>query len=114
MQPQPDPILDVDASVVLDASGRGVVVIQTETPRQLWQVNNVAVSGTSALDVDAKVYFGSETPKNYVGGTNQGNNDNIPCNVLMYPNKVLTIVWSGGTPGARQTASLIGTYKVAR
>lgn len=108
------PILDVGASVALDATGRGVVVFQTETPRQQWRVQNVAVSGTSALDVDAKVYFGTEAPGNYVGGTNQGNNDNLPCDVTMDPSKVLTIVWSGGTPGARQTASLIGSYLVAR
>lgn len=108
------PILDVAASVVLNAAGRGVVTMQTETQSQRWKVQNVAVSGGSALDVNAKVYFGTESPQNYVGGTNSGNNDNIPCDVTMDPNKVLTIVWENGTPGARQTASLIGTFLVAR
>lgn len=110
----PGGILDVAGSVVLDATGRGVVVLQTETQRQQWKVSNIAVSGTSALDVDCKVYFGTESPQNYVGGTQQGNNDNLPCDVTMDPSKVLTIVWSSGTPGARQTASLVGTYLVAR
>lgn len=107
-------ILDVSGSVTLNASGRGVVVMQTETQRQQWRVQNIAVSGTSALDVNAKVYFGTEAPQNYIGGTNSGNNDSIPCDVQMDPSKVLTIVWENGTPGARQTASLVGTFLVAR
>lgn len=107
-------ILDESASVVLSAAGYGLVVLQTLTPRQRWQIANVSVSGTSVDDTVCRVYFGTVSPGNQVAASQSGNQDNVPCDITLYPNQRLTVEWMNGTPGARQTASLVGTYDVAR
>jgi hypothetical protein len=103
--------LDESASGVFDTVGTAVVQIGPSR-RQVWHTSNVAVVTDSALSTAARVYRGSVAPGNYLAGTHSGNGDNAPLEVTLTPGALLTVVWSGGTPGARATVSLYGSMEV--
>lgn len=103
--------LDEDAHGIVDALGVAVVTIGP-TRRQIWRTTNVAVLCDSTESTEARVYRGSAMPGNYLAGTHSGNGDNAPISVSLATGGLLTVVWTGGTPGARATVSLYGTMEV--
>lgn len=106
------PRLDEGAGGTLNAAGRAVVTIGPRTPSSRWRTSNVAVSTTSTVDTECRLYLGAEAPQNLLGGTFSGNRDQIGAAVTLYPGSVLTAVWTGGTPGATATVSVYGVLDV--
>lgn len=104
--------LDESATGVFDAAGRAVVTVGP-VRRQTWMPANIAVFTDSSSSTEARVYQGAPAPGSYYAGTYSGNSDNAPAAGLrLTPGAVLTVVWTGGTPGARATVSLSGTMEV--
>lgn len=103
--------LDESESGTLDAAGSATVRIGP-VRAQTWTVTNVAVSSTSTLDTQARVYRGAATPGQLLAGTYSGNQDNAPLSEPLQPGQRLTVAWVGGTPGARVTVSVSGTMQV--
>jgi hypothetical protein len=106
------PRLDEGKTGTFDASGRAVVTIGPLTPSSRWRTSNVAVSSTSTVDTECRVYLGSEAPQNLLGGTFSGNRDSIGAAVTLYPGSVLSCVWINGTPGATAAVSVYGVLDV--
>lgn len=103
--------LDESASGVFNSSGVATVQIGP-VRRQTWRPENIGVTTTSTTATEARVYQGSASGTFYAG-TYSGNRDNAPASGLrLSPGQVLTVVWSGGTPGARATVTLAGTMEV--
>jgi len=102
--------LNESASVVLDASGSGVVRLGPNNASQQWVPTNAACSVSSNNSEPVFVlYNGTPSNANRIGGTYTGSNDNTDVNsVTLYPGSVLTGVWTGGDPGATATLSIQG------
>jgi hypothetical protein len=97
-------------STTLDAAGRGTVRLRPSSMRTTWLVQSVQVAATSnAAEPTANVFLGSETGQN-LGGTYTGSNDTCSgMNTQLYPGQYLTVLWTGGDPGAVATATAYGT-----
>lgn len=104
--------LDEANSGTFDALGVAVVRIGPTRVQQYWKPSNVAVSSTSSSDTEARVYLGAATPSNLLAGSYSGNRDNAPIAQPLGFGQVLTVVWSGGTPGATATVSVSGQMEV--
>lgn len=106
--------LDEGKTGTIGADGRAVITIGPLTPSSRWRTSNVAVSTTSAVDTECRLYLGNEAPQNLLGGTFSGNRDQIGAAVTLYPGSVLTAVWANGTPGATASVSVYGALDVDR
>lgn len=103
-------VLDVAASVTLNASGNGSVKLGPTSTRQTWHVLNAAVSVSSAtLEPTATVYANTKASK--LAGTNTGSNDSTNLDVWVR-NGFILCEWLGGDPGARATLFLSGTIEI--
>lgn len=102
--------LNESATVVLDGSGGGTVVLGPTNASQQWVPSNAACSVTSNNSEPIFVlYNGSAGNANRIGGTYTGSNDNTDVSgVTLYPGSVLTGVWTNGDPGATATLSIQG------
>jgi hypothetical protein len=101
--------LDADDAATFDASGAATVTLGPRRSRQTWYVTNAAVSSTSSASTKCRLYLGSASPSNLLGGTYSGNQDSTDLpRVRVGRGQVLTAVWSGGTTGAKATLSVYG------
>lgn len=104
--------LDEYATRTAAADGSCVVELGPVV-RQVWKVENVAVSNTSTVNAPtAKVYTGPVTPGTYLAGTYDGVNDNAGVTVRLNPGGRITAVWEGCDPGSSCTLSVYGTMRV--
>jgi hypothetical protein len=108
------PTLDEGKTGTIGADGRAVVTIGPNTPSSRWVVRNIAVSSTSAIDTECRVYYGNEAPQNLIAGTFSGNRDNVGVGLGLNPGSVLTAVWENGFPGATVSVSVYGDLNVDR
>jgi hypothetical protein len=98
--------LDEVANTTLDGDGNGQVTFSPRTSRQVWNVTNVAVAGSSVTSVPiAVVYLGSTN----LGGTYSGTNDSDNVTAMVWPGQQLSVKWTGGDPGASASAYVYGT-----
>lgn len=106
--------LDDGVSVVLDASGNGSVQIGPTRAGQSWLVKVAALQvSTNVLEPTAKLYLGTASPPNFLGGSYTGSNDaDTELNLPLRRGQRLTCVWSGGDAGARATLSITGEITV--
>lgn len=108
MAPQ---ILDASASVVLDASGYGYVILAPEAFRT-WTVTTINVQtsqGITEVPVpQCTVYLGSVGGQ-IVSQTWMGNRSTAGGTLLVQPSQPLVIEWRNGVPGSTGTAWLYGT-----
>lgn len=98
--------LDEVANTVLDASGNGSVTLSPRTSRQVWNVSNVAVTGSSVNKIPIAVAYLGTTQ---LGGTYSGTDDSDPVDVMVWPGQSIRVVWTGGDPGASAAAYVYGT-----
>lgn len=106
--------LNQGVSVTLDANGNGFVRLGPTNAFQTWKPTNAACSvSTNTKEPVFVLYNGSSTSnENRIGGTYTGSNDNTDLqDVTLFPNMVLTGVWTGGDVGATATLSLTGTIQ---
>jgi hypothetical protein len=69
-----------------------------------WQVGHIGVSSTSTLITQASVFVDGT----FYCGTNSGNGDSADGTPLQVNDtSIITVVWSGGTPGATVAAVLL-------
>lgn len=98
--------LDEVANTVLNGAGNGSVTLSPATSRQVWNVTNVAVSGSSSVNIPtAVVSLGSTN----LGGTYSGTNDSDDVSVTVWPGQQLKVTWTGGDAGASASAYVYGT-----
>lgn len=105
-------VLDEAASVVLDATGAGTVVLQPDSFRT-WTVTSINVrtsQGVTATPVpQATVYLGDASPGQIVAQTWMGNRATAGGSPLVVqPSQRLIVEWTNGVPGSTATASLYG------
>jgi hypothetical protein len=99
--------LDEVANTVLDANGNGSVTLSPHTSRQVWQVTNIAVSGSSVTKIPiSNAYLGTLQ----LGGTYSGTNDSDNVTATVWPGQSIRVTWTGGDPGASAAAYVYGTY----
>lgn len=107
--------LDSSASVILDGTGAGTVLLQNGKPFQTWEVLKVSVTvSTNVLEPIAKVFLGPVSAGNLLDGTETGHNDSSDINATLMPGEYLTVQWTGGDVGAVATASFYGNIKDPR
>lgn len=111
-----DQVLDTYGSVVLDASGGGVVTLQPEGFRE-WEVTAINVrtdQGVTATPVpQCTVYLGDRQPGQIVAQTWMGNRASAGGSpVTVQASQPLITEWTGGVPGSRATVSLYGTMSM--
>lgn len=104
--------LDVFATVVLDASGNGIVSVGPTIVREHWTPTNVAVSATTAvLDAQCNVYLGtSPVAAQLVLSTATGSSGDSSgaSGIDMQPGQLLIAQWKGGDVGATATLHVNG------
>jgi hypothetical protein len=108
--------LDAFGSVVLDASGNGVVTMQPDA-WQTWTVTSINVrtdQGITATPVpQCTVYLGDRSPGQIVAQTWMGNRASAGGSPLtVQPSQQLLVEWTNGVPGTRATVSLYGTQSL--
>lgn len=98
------------ATVALDASGAGSVVLGPERGGERWSVTRMAVQNTSALRTDCAIYRDIISSQTMLFGSSAGNSDVASGDppLELQPANRLIVVWSGGTPGAIGTVVLEG------
>ena len=106
-------ILDESGSVVLDASGNGIVTLQPDAFRT-WTVTGINVrtdQGVTTTPVpQCTVYLGDRSPGQIVAQTWMGNRATAGGSpVLVQPSQNLIVEWANGVPSSRATVSLYGT-----
>jgi hypothetical protein len=97
-------------TVVTGADGQAEAVIGPVPPWQRWSIDRVAVSATAG-DPEARLYRDRPSPGNLLGGTFTGKLDTYESSgapVVLEESQSLVVVWTGGTPGARCTATATG------
>lgn len=99
--------LDQNASAVLDHTGAATVRLSPATTRQVWNVTNIAVSGSSVTNIPVAIAALGSTQ---LGGTYSGNSDSDAVSVMVWPGQNITVSWTGGDAGANVTAYVYGTY----
>lgn len=108
-----DLILDVSASVVLDANGNGIAQVGPRIVREHWNPTNVAVSATSfTKDAQCNVYLGTTiTAAQLVLSTTTGSSGDSSgaSGIDMQPGQLLIAQWKGGDVGATATLHVNGT-----
>lgn len=102
--------LDELARGTVAADGTCVVSIGP-VRRQTWKPSNVGVQCTSA-SATAKLYLGPSKSGQYMGGTYDGTNDNMPVGITLTQGALITVVWEGATPGDLCTLTVVGTMEV--
>jgi len=101
--------LSISRSVVLNGSGNGAVALGPTFTGETWHVTNTAVSTSSAAaHPKAQVFLGVPIPGNLRDATYAGDNDSSDTVYDLRAGQILTVVWTGGDPGATATAVLSG------
>lgn len=109
-------VLDEQDSVLLNASGTGLVTLQPDSFRT-WNVTSINVrtdQGITTTPVpQATVYLGDKSPGQIVAQTWMGNRASAGGSpILVQPSQQLIVEWTNGVPGSRATVSLYGTMSM--
>lgn len=88
----------------------GTAQVQIYPSGGTWIITNEAVSvSTQVLQPVAKLFLGSVSDSNYIGGSYSGANDSNADQILMQQGTGLFCVWTGADVGAVATLTLTGT-----
>lgn len=108
-------VLDEFASVVLDASGDGVVQLQPKG-WQTWVMTIINVRTDQAITdspvPQATVYLGDRSPGNIIAQTWMGNRATATGSTLVQPSQPVIVEWTNGVPASRATVSIYGTQSM--
>lgn len=99
------------ASVVLDGTGAGTVVLGPERGMERWSVTRMNVQCTSATPTKCNIYRNIVSTATQLFGTNSGNQDvasgdpplDIPASGR------IVVAWNSGTAGGVATVVVEGT-----
>lgn|SRR5690606_1983487 len=104
--------LSTSGSVVLDASGRGMVTL-APTAMLNWNVTRIAVKtsqGPTETPVpQCTVYLGTTSDGDIIDQTWTGSRDTSDCNFQVPHGTSLYVLWENGIPGTSATVSIYGT-----
>lgn len=101
-------------TVTLDASGNGQVAFSIDNSNVRWVIDQTNVATDQANNATpipaADTYLNQIAPQAWQGGTYSGNKDIGTGRVVLYPDNVYYVVWTGGIPGSHATAVIAGTF----
>lgn len=101
--------LNEASQTTFNASGDGTASLGPNG-YETWNVSTIAVFvNSNTAEPTARIYLGSVSPQNFIGGTYTGSTDSSDQSVTVLPNQNIICVWTGGDPGAQGTLSLYGT-----
>ncbi len=106
--------LDTSATVTLDGSGKGTVILVPNVG-QRWKDCLVSVAVSSSNNVpEFRFYKGNVAQSSLVDGTFTGNLNSSDAlhNVVIPPGVPVIGVWANGDPGASATMSIRGMVTV--
>lgn len=91
-----------------DGSGNLTLVIGPIPVGPSWEVKQISIRTTSALQTLAATYIGVNSSGIFISNSFTGNADtDSQPNVTLKPGDSLCCVWQGGTPGAFATLTVI-------
>lgn len=96
------------AQVVVNAQGMATAIIDT-IPGPSWEVQQISITSTSTALTAASTYRGRNAAGEFISSTlfkGNKNTDSQP-NVTLKLGDALCCVWTGGTPGALCTMTVI-------
>ncbi len=97
---QPLPNQRIEAQGVFAANGTLTVTVSV-APGYSWNVKQISVSATSALQSTCSTYVGLGASGVFISSTLLGNSDtDSEPNTTVRVGESLSAVWAGGTPGA--------------
>lgn len=109
--------LNVTASADFDAGGAAQVELGPVPPGQVWLITRMTVSTSGPTNPmpSCNVYDGSVAAANLIDATWTGAQDvsDFGQPYILQTAESLIFRWTGGTPGERATARLIGRSQVA-
>lgn len=109
--------VDEQVTITLNGSGNGTAQITPPGPRTApsWSIDNVYISvTTNVLEAQATLYVSrgikTATAFDSRGQTATGSSgDQYAVGFNLRPGDWLTVIWTGGDPGARATMTIKGT-----
>lgn len=112
-------ILNKAGSVVLDATGSGVITFDPDNARQRWEVTRIPVStsqaaGTTPIPRVSVSVNEPSSPGNGQGATWSGNLDTFTGLTDVGPCDFLAVTFTGGQPGTTAYANVSGTRYTRR
>ena len=95
-------------SALINAAGTARVQLGPVPTWQRWRLTSIGVRVDSGDEAEARVYVGEVNDSTFLEGTYSGNRDSSqwPLGALeLEAGESLTVEWTGGTEGARATAT---------
>lgn len=112
-EPVTDLVLDISASVVLDASGNGTVQLGPKLVREHWQPASASVSvNDTSIESFCSVFLGSTVLASQMLSTTRTGSSGDTCTIAgidLQPGMLVIAQWLGGKAGATATMRVIGT-----
>lgn len=97
-------------NVTLDANGNGSITLGPERGGERWRVTRIAVTCTSVLQSEVRIYRNIVSSQTRLFGSQAGNDDvasgDPPIDIPTGGR--IVVEWAGGTPGSVGTAVLEG------
>lgn len=92
-----------------NVDGKAMVTLQPLRAFEHWHVTRITVQSTSqTLVPTCRVYRGSESESNFIGGTYTGTLDSSDESLDIANGEALLFVWEGADVGANCIATVIG------
>lgn len=106
--------LNESVSVTLDGSGNGTVRLGPSSQFQTWAVDTVSCTVSSNTKEPVFKFYRGRTAdqSNYIDGTFTGSADSTNVSFTLFPNMVVTGVFTGGDVGALATMTFVGTTQI--
>lgn len=102
--------LRTSATVALDQSGNGQIVLGPQRANESWKVERISTAITPNSDkAQLRVYANSISDGSYLDGSRRAYQDTSETNISVPSMETLVFVYSGGSPGSYATISLVGT-----
>lgn len=100
--------------ITLDANGNGQTTFAIDNTNARWVLDEIHVFTDQALTAtpipSVKTYKNAVTPQGFQGGTFSGQLGYASGRVVLYPDDVLYVVWTGGIPSTHAWATIGGTF----
>lgn len=104
-------------ATTLDANGNGQVEFSIDNTNQRWSIDAMSLHNTAALDSTpvprVDIYQNTISGAGFRGGTDNGIRDVATGRLIMYPDDVIYVTWTGGIPGSEVAATIDGTFDPA-
>lgn len=104
--------VELYATATFDSDGQAVAVTAPVPWGRTWRITSVTVATSLAESgpaTSATVYRGTAVQSNQLDTTRRGGNGaTTDVAITLYAGEALTVVWTGGTPGATATVTATG------